>query len=240
MKTVNQVSKLTGISIRTLHYYDEIGLLKPAFISESGYRMYDSRNLERLQEILLLKELDFPLKDIQAVLDSDMYDRKEALSQQIELLEMKRERLDRLISLAIQIREGTDNMSFQEFNNQKMEEYTAAAKKKWGHTEAYKEYESKTSGCTADQKQKTAESLMDIFTEFGKVKMVSPEEAPAQDLVKKLQEFITKHYYTCTQEILSGLGKMYSAGGEMTENIDKAGGKGTAEFASKAIAFYCR
>ena len=86
MMTVNEVSKLTGVSIRTLHYYDEMGLLHPAVTTDSGYRMYDDTNLERLQDILLFRELEFPLKEIKRIIDSPDFDRKQALEQQIEML----------------------------------------------------------------------------------------------------------------------------------------------------------
>ena len=91
MRTVNEVSKLTGISVRTLHHYDEIGLLRPTEVTEAGYRLYDDIALERLQHILLFKELEFPLKDIKKILDSSDFDRNKALEQQIELLTMKME-----------------------------------------------------------------------------------------------------------------------------------------------------
>ena len=94
MMTVNEVSKLTGVSIRTLHYYDKIGLLHPAFVTESGYSQYDDTALERLQQILLFRELEFPLKEIKDILDSDGFDREKALEQQIELLTLKKEHLE--------------------------------------------------------------------------------------------------------------------------------------------------
>ena len=93
MMTVNEVSKLTGVSIRTLQYYDTIGLLKPIEYTESGYRLYDDTSLERLQQILLFKELEFPLKEIKKIIDAPNFDRNKALEQQIELLTMKKEHL---------------------------------------------------------------------------------------------------------------------------------------------------
>ena len=100
MMTVNEVSKLTGVSIRTLQYYDTIGLLKPIEYTESGYRLYDDTSLERLQQILLFKELKFPLKEIKKIIDAPNFDRNKALEQQIELLTMKKEHLENLISFA--------------------------------------------------------------------------------------------------------------------------------------------
>ena len=93
MMTVKEVSRLTGISIRTLQYYDKLGLL-PAMRTESGYRLYDDAALERLQQILLFRELEFPLRDIRTILDNPNFDRRKALRQQIELLTLKKQRLE--------------------------------------------------------------------------------------------------------------------------------------------------
>ena len=134
MMTVHEVSKISGVSIRALHHYDRIGLLPATEVTNAGYRLYDDTALERLQHILLFKELEFSLKEIK------------------------------------------------------------------------------------DQ---------------------SPESGEAVGLAKRLQDFITEHFYTCTDEILLGLGAMYAGGGDFTINIDKVGGEGTAEFADKVIRAYC-
>ena len=241
MMTVNEVSKLTGVSVRTLHYYDEIGLLTPAVTTEAGYRLYDDTNLERLQQILLFKELEFSLKDIKKMIDSPGFDRRKALSEQIELLTLKKEHFENLISYAQQIKsKGEYGMDFKVFDNAKIETYKAEAKRRWGDTEAYREYETKSADYSEEKQQVLARGMMNIFKEFGSKMEKSPADAEAQKLVKKLQDFITANYYTCTKQILTGLGQMYAGGGEMTDNIDAAGGKGTAEFAAKAIAEYCK
>lgn len=124
MMTVNEVSKLTGVSIRTLQYYDTIGLLKPDGYTASGYRLYDDTALERLQQILLFKELEFPLKEIKRIIDAPDFDRDKALSQQIELLTMKKEHLEGLIAFARKIKTtGVNKMDFNVFNTAKMDEY---------------------------------------------------------------------------------------------------------------------
>ena len=238
MMTVKQVSELTGVSIRTLRYYDEIGLLPPASHTEGGYRLYDDTALERLQQILLFRELEFPLKDIVCIVSSPDFDRKKALEQQIELLELKKQRLDQLISFARGIKVlGVRAVDFSAFDTSKIDEYTKRAKEKWGSTDAYKEFESKKR--SDSENKQVMEEFMQLFAEFGELKSGSPESAEAQAMVNKLQGFITEHFYICTDEILSGLGKMYAADGEFKENIDKAGGKGTADFVAAAIAVYC-
>ena len=241
MKTVNEVSKLTGVSVRTLHHYDEIGLLKPTSTTEAGYRLYDDTALERLQHILLFRELQFPLKDIKEILDSSDFDRNKALEQQIELLTMKKEHLENLILFARGIKTlGVRYMDFSVFDTKKMDEYAAKAKESWGKTEAYQEFEEKSKNWTNDSQKNVMVELMSIFVEFGEMKDLDPADDKVQAQVKKLQEYITEHFYNCTNQILSGLGQMYAAGGEFTENIDKAGGEGTAEFTNKAIQIYCK
>ena len=241
MMTVNEVSKLTGVSIRTLQYYDKIGLLHPAKYTEAGYRLYDDAALETLQQILLFRELEFPLKEIKEIIGSPDFDRSKALGQQIELLKLKKEHIENLIELAEGIKLlGVRNLKFDAFDTRKLDEYAAQAKASWGQTPAYKEYEEKAKGRTKEEDKKIYQGMIDIFAEFGAIRKSDPVSGEAQALVKKLQDYITEHMYTCTNEILSGLGKMYSGGGDFTKNIDSFGGEGTAEFASKAIEFYCR
>ena len=140
MRTVNEVSKLTGVSVRTLHHYDAIDLLKPTKITEAGYRLYDDKALRRLQNILMFRELEFPLKQIQLILDSPKFDQKEALEQQIQLLELRRKHLDKLISFAYEIQKGGVNkMNFNVFDKTQIEQYSEEVKKKWGSTKAYEE-----------------------------------------------------------------------------------------------------
>lgn len=240
MMTVKEVSKLTGVSVRTLHYYDSIGLLKPTSFTQSDYRLYDDTALERLQHIMLFRELQFPLKEIKRILDSSEFDKKKAIDQQIQLLILKKEHLEGLIDFARKIKqEGVDHMDFKAFDTAKMDEYSRQAKEAWGHTDAYKEFEHKTKGVSKEELNHAGMKMMDLFVEFGKMTDQNPESEPVQGQVRKLQEYITEHFYTCTKQILSGLGQMYAAGGEMTENINRAGGDGCAEFVSKAIQIYC-
>ena len=241
MMTVNEVSKLTGVSIRTLQYYDKIGLLHPANYTEAGYRLYDDAALETLQQILLFRELEFSLKDIKEIISSPDFDRSKALEQQIELLKLKKEHIENLIDLALGIKAiGVKPLKFDAFDTRKIDEYAAQAKAAWGTTPAYKEYEEKSKGRTKEDNLKIHQGMIDIFGEFGQIRNTDPASEEAQEMVKKLQDYITEHMYTCTKEILGGLGMMYGGGGDFTTNIDKMGGEGTAEFASRAIEIYCR
>ena len=240
MKTVHEVSSLTGVSIRTLQYYDRIGLLPPAAYSASGYRLYDDASLRRLQEILLLRELEFPLRDIRAMLAQPDFDRERALCQQLTLLRLKKEHIENLIALVEDLQsKGEHTMDFQAFDKSRLAQYAEEAKRTWGGTAAYREYEEKSAGRSDEQQTALGQGLMALFAEFGEMKALSPDAPEVRAQVKKLQSYITGHYYTCTDAILHGLGKLYAAGGEFTANIDAAGGEGTAAFVSRAIEACC-
>lgn len=240
MKTVNEISKLTGVSVRTLHYYDTIGLLKPTKTTEAGYRLYDDTALRRLQNILMFRELQFPLKEIKKILDSPVFHPEEALNQQIHLLELQKQHIEELISFAREIKEkGVNNMNFDAFNKNELEQYAKEVKERWGSTTAYEEYKEKTKSKNDQELGEMASRLLDIFAEIGTLKELSPAEAAVQEKIGTLQTFITDNYYTCTKEILKGLGDMYVNDERMKHNIDKAGGEGTAAFARQAILIYC-
>lgn len=240
MMTVHEVSRLTGVSIRALHHYDRIGLLRPSKVTDAGYRLYDDTALERLQCILLFKELEFPLKEIRGILDNPAFDRNLALEQQIKLLEMKKEHLENLIDLARGIKTiGVKTLDFTAFETKKIDEYARQAKESWGQTPEYREFEKKSEGRTMEEERLLSIEFMGVFDEFGRMKGTDPYSEEAQAQVKRLQDYITEHYYTCSEKILCDLGRMYVAGGSMTQNIDRAGGEGTAEFVCRAIEVYC-
>ena len=238
MRTVNEVSKLTGVSVRALHHYDAIGLLRPTEVTEAGYRLYDDTALSRLQSILLFRELQFPLKEIKAILDSPDFDLSEALTEQIGLLELQYKHIGELISFAREIqKKGVTEMDFHVFDKSEIEQYKKEANEKWGHTKEYEEYEQKEKrGHDFDE---AARKLMGLFSELGALKEMSPADPAVQEKISALQSFITDNYYTCTTEILGGLGQMYAEEERFHHNIDKAGGEGTAEFVKQAIEIYC-
>ena len=242
--SVKEFAELTGVSVRTLHYYDEINLLKPAEIDENnGYRFYDRTALERMQEILFYRELDFPLKSICEILSSPDYDKQKALSEQKKLLILKKERLERIISAIDNAEESEAIM--KALNNNDYEaarkQYESEAKERWGKTEAYKEHTEKTKDYSKDKWQSVTDGLDSIFGEFAECMKggSTPDSEAAKALAEKLQKYITDNFYTCTNEILLGLGQMYVCDERFTQNIDKHG-VGTAEFVNKAIIEYCK
>lgn len=135
MRTVKDVSELTGISVRTLHYYDEIGLLKPTTCSDAGYRLYDDKALETLQQILFFREFDMPLKEIKSILESPEFDKDKVLASQMRMLELKRDRLNRLIGTIKDILKGENAMSFEVFSKTDIEKMYTLMLENMGETQ---------------------------------------------------------------------------------------------------------
>ena len=232
---IKEFAEFTGVSVRTLHYYDEIGLLIPAFVDRStGYRFYDEQSLLRMQEILFYRELDFSLKSIGEILSAPNYNKTEALKEQKHLLTLKKERLERLISAIDDAIKGENVMTA--FDNREFEKYKTEAQEKWGQTDAYRQHAERTKNYSRQKWNDLAEGMDHIMAEFA-VCMRSgkrPDSDEAQRLVKLLQNHITENYYHCTNEILAGLGEMYVTDDRFRANIDKHG-DGTAEFIRQAI-----
>ncbi len=240
MMTVADMSRLSGVSVRTLHHYDEIGLLKPAQVTEAGYRLYGQEELEALHTILFYRELRFPLKEIRRIMQSPDFDRNRALEQQVELLEKQLQHTETLLAYARGILlTGVKHMDFSAFDTRKMDEYAAQAKTLWGNTEAYREFEERSARETPEDRERNERGMELLMRRFGEKKHLPPESEEAQALVQELRDYITANWYNCTVVILRGLGRMYAGGGAITENIDKEGGEGTSDFAAKAIEIYC-
>lgn len=241
MRTVHEVSELTGVSIRTLQYYDKVGLLRPAARSDAGYRLYDEGDLARLQQILLFRELEFSLKDIRGIIESPGFDRTWALQQQIKLLELKRDHIDGLIELAREMLSmGKKANGFEAFDTSKLDEYAAQAKASWGTTPEWKEYEKKSAGRSKEDNAAMGEELMQLFVPFGRMAAdgVSPQSEEAVAQARLIQQFISEHFYACSDEVFAQLGKTYGAGGDFTHNINGVAGQGAAEFAAQAVEAY--
>ena len=241
---IKEFAELTGVSVRTLHYYDEIGLMNPSYVDvQNGYRFYDEPSLERMQEILFYRELDFPLKSIAEILASPNYDKQKALAEQKRLLTLKKDRLERLIAALEQAEKGEITMSA--FDNSEYEtarqQYEDEAKQRWGCTDAYKESQAKTAAYSKDKWNDVLAGMNGVFSEFAECKKCgdSTDSDSVQQLVKKLQNYITANFYHCTDDILAGLGQMYICDERFKNNINSHG-EDTAEFVAEAIKIYCK
>ena len=184
-KTVHEVAKLTGITARTLHYYDEIGLLKPSIITEAKYRQYTDDDLTRLQEILFFREVGFALKEIKELLDSPHYVRSEALESHVLILEAQKERIEALISLVKDTINGNKEIKFSAFSNAKILElqsqFQEEVLEQWGNTESFREYKTMFSSHSKQIQEKEIESFYSMARNiFEKLAMYenSPAESP--------------------------------------------------------------
>lgn len=238
--TVSEVAQLARVSIRALHHYDDIGLLKPSARSDAGYRLYTDADLAVLQQILFFKELGFALEEIRKIMLDPAFDRKEALKMQKRMLEGKAHHVatmiaavDRALAAMEQGSVMDKNQMFKDFDPQQYEE---EAKQRWGHTPAYKESKKRTAKYNAADWKAIQQEGEDI-----NARMVALMDAghPAthpdvQATVARHWEMINKRFYTCTPEIFAGLAEMYMADSRFTEHYDKQR-PGLAFFMSQAM-----
>lgn len=242
MKTIQEVAKQAGISVRTLHHYDTIGLLKPTERTPAGYRLYDDTALARLQHILFLKELDFPLGQIAEILDDPTFDTHCAMQNHRKLLMMKKNRLNRLIRLVDQQLKGEQIMEFEAFDMREIDEaraqYQEEAQQRWGGTQAYRESEQRTKSYGKKDWERIKKEEQCIYNTFVGLMHKSPEHADVQAAVRSWQDYISRNFYQCTNEILAGLGELYVADERFQKNIDTHT-PGLAQFMSDAIRVYC-
>ncbi|MDQ0272669.1 DNA-binding transcriptional MerR regulator [Cytobacillus purgationiresistens] len=239
MMRVKEVADLVGISVRTLHHYDEIGLLAPEETTESGYRIYSDNNLETLQQILFFKELGFPLKKIKNIINSPEFDRQEALALHKKMLLEKRMRLDRMIATVdktLKYAEGEIEMSneekFEGFNFSH-NPYEQEARERWGD-KAVDKVNDKFKN-EEDQK-KYADAFNDIYRRLADIRHLSASSKEAQEGIKEWYVFLNQ-MGSYSLEAFKGLGQMYVADERFTKNIDQFG-EGLAQFMCDAMSIY--
>lgn len=247
--TVHKLANLSGVSVRALHYYDEIGLLHPAEVADNGYRYYSQEEILQLQQILFYRELDFSLEEIKEILLSPSFDRVTAFKDQEKLLQLKKKRLEKIITTIrkeIQQLEGggivtqkTDNI-FDSLDDKKLKEYAQEAKKRWGHTDAYKQSAERTKQWTKEdykrvEKEQTAitQDIAELMKEW-----VSVESSDVQLVVERHYQYINQ-FYDCSVTFYKNLGEMYVADPRFTVYYDKFAPH-LAEFMKDAIAYYCK
>ena len=247
MYMINEISKLTGVSIRMLHHYDKIGLLVPSKRNNSNYRVYSEEDVARLYQILLFNELEFSLKDIKSILDDEGFDKEEALRVQKKLILEKKNRLERIIeSIDDTINNiGGKTMSKKDFKafsydeiRNHQEKYKEETKQKYGKSDAYKESKEKTSKYSKNDWENIIGDAGAIYEELAKLMDRKPSDDEVQVLVQKWRDYITNNFYNCTIEIFRGLALMYVVDERFTNNIDKYG-QGLAQFLSDAMYIYC-
>ena len=242
--SVKQAAVFCGVSERTLRYYDREGLVCPKRTA-SNYRVYTEMELLRLTEVLFYRELGLPLEKIRDLLDAPAYDRRETLLRQRELLLLRREEIDRTLTLLENTLEETDmknnttacGMTYAEAKKR----YRAEAEARWGETQAYRTSEAREASRDAAETDAVTAGAGEIFSSFAALAKAQEDPAgeAAQALVKTWQDDISAHWYPCEKPMLAGLGQMYLADERFKTNLDTHG-EGTARFMSEAIAAYCR
>ncbi len=243
--SVQQLAKLANVSVRTLHYYDEIGLLIPARVKNNGYRSYGETELLRLQQILFFRELDFPLGEIQKILSSPNFDMRAALKEQKKLIELKQKRLGKLLDTIDKTIKKINKQKIMKdeelyggFTKEEMEKYSKEAKDRWGGTDAWRQSEERV-------KKMGREGINKAMAEGGKITVAIADcmkegIAPKSDMVQKL---IAEHYnwlrnfYEPNPEIYRGLAEMYVADDRFKANYEKVA-PGLAEYMQKGMLVF--
>lgn len=242
--TVKQLATIAGISVRTLHYYDGIGLLQPSFLKANGYRCYRESELLKLQQILFFRELEFSLEEITKIVHTKDFNALEALTEHKKLLQLRQKRINGLldtVDTTIAALKGGKNMKtddmFASFSDVQMEKYKTEAKKRWGNTEAYKQSQERTRNWTKADYKRVAEEGKAFTQKLAAVMDKDVKSPEVQTLIDQHHAGI-EIFYDCPPEMYRVLGQMYVQDKRFMEYYD--GFKpGLAKFVAEAIAYYC-
>lgn len=242
---VKEVAQIAGVSVRTLHHYDEVGLLTPRGRSSAGYRLYDDDDLLRLQQILIGRELGLPLEEIRRSLDDPTFDHKRALLGQREQLRQRAKQTDamlRAVDAALAAletardREG-DTMDLKQiFDGFDPQKYEAEAEQRWGDTDAYAESKKRTKGYSKEDWQRCGAEQGAVYGDAFKALQAgrAPDSAEAMDIAERHRLAIDRWFYPCSYAMHRGLADMYEQDSRFAANIDKYG-SGLTPFLSAAI-----
>lgn len=242
--TVGELARHTGVTIRALHHYDELGLVRPSARSAAGYRLYEDGDVLRLQQVLLLRELGFPLQEIGALLDDPGFDRAAALREQRRQLLARRAQVDGMIAAvdaALRSLEGGDTMTKEQieslFGGFDPAQYEDEARERWGHTEAFAESARRTRGYGPAEWRQIQEESGAVYRALAALMAAGrpPGDPAVQAEVERHREHITRWFYRCTRSIHRGLGALYVADERFTRNIDRVA-PGLARFLRDAFA----
>jgi DNA-binding transcriptional MerR regulator len=243
--TIKQLAEMADVSTRTLHYYDEIGLLKPSFVKSNGYRFYFESDLLRLQQILFFRELDFSLKEISEILSFPNFNISRALYDQRELIELKRKRLARLIKTIDKTINKINNNKYMKdeelyagLDKGEAKAYAKEAKARWGNTEAYKESQKRVKAMTKDDMARIQKESDELMGEIVLKMSYGAESGEVQVLIDRHYKNL-RNFYEPNLELYQRLAEMYVADERFTAYFDKYA-VGLAKFMKEAMLFYCK
>ena len=242
--TVKAVAEMVGVSVRALHHYDHIGLLRPASVSPAGYRLYSDADLERLQQIMFFRELDFPLAEIRQIIAGPGFDRRQALVEHRRLLRQRRRRLDdllRSVDRTIMAMDAGTPMEasemFKGFDEKQQEEYAREARQRWGDKNV-DESERRVAGYTKADWEDVQRESGEIVNGMAALMERDPSDPEVQALVERWFRLINHRFYDCSLEIFRGLGDLYVDDARFTAFYDKVR-PGLAAFTRAAMHAYC-
>ncbi len=243
--SIHQLAELAGVSVRTLHYYDEIGLLRPGRVEKNGYRSYGENDLLRLQQIMFFRELDLPLADVKKMLDSPAFDRLRALRDHRKLIALKIKRLDGLtatIDKTIKKLNNELNMEDKElydsFDMKEVDQYAEEAKQRWGQTDAYKQSVAKVKKLGKAGLARIAKESDELMKEIAAAAAnEKPDSAAVQKLIARHFDNL-RNFYEPTCEMYRGLAEMYVADQRFTAYYEKYR-PGLAKFMREAMLAFC-
>jgi DNA-binding transcriptional MerR regulator len=238
--TVQQLADIAGVSVRTLHYYDEVGLLSPAFVKANGYRYYEEQELLRLQQILFFKELDFPILEIKRIIDSPSFDLASALEEHRKLLELKKKRLndltktiDKTLKKIMKEKNMEDKELYDAFSDESVSQYAEEAKQRWGSTDAYKQSQERVKKMTKEDMARIKKAGEDLTREIAAVMDKAPSDASVQILISRHYDGL-RAFYEPSLQMYRGLGDMYVNDPRFTAYYEKYA-VGLAQFMRDAM-----
>jgi len=243
--TIQKLATLAGVSVRTLHYYDAIDLLKPSEVAENGYRHYTAEALDRLQQILFFRELKFPLERIKQILAAPDFNRTAMLEHQRELLQLERDRLDQvlqtvdktLISISQQ-QPMQDEELYGGLSRQKIDEYTEEARERWGNTKAFKQSQDRLKGCSKEQYAALAKESEELVQELADAMEHGFDSPEAQAAIDRNFQMINERFYDCSLEMFHNLAIMTTEDQRFADYYRRFH-PDLPEFRRKAVEFYC-
>lgn len=242
--TVRQLAKMAHVSVRTLHHYDDIGLLKPSYVADNGYRYYEQKELLQLQQILFFRELEFSLQDIAEIMSAPDFDVVEALMEQEQMLRLKKERLDQILTTlsttltTMKKKKSLEDRSLYDgLSKKQIDEYQAEAKARWGNTKAWKQSQERLRNWSKEDMQKVQEEGQVILGKIAPLMDAGVTDSGVQALIAEYHQHMNR-FYDCSKVMFRNLGSMYSEDERFAVYYEKIA-PGLAAFMTEAIHVYC-
>lgn len=237
---VKDIVQITGITTRTLHYYDRIDLFKPSHLTDNGYRLYERSSLEKLQTILFLREMDFSLKEIANIIKLTKQEQKQIVKQQRQALLMKKQRLEMIMSALDEYVLGKDISDLPLFQHSSVlplkEQYANEARFLYGETDAYKVYIESLKTLSQDEQQERFAEMEELFKQIASCINQSPSSDEVQRLIEEWKKFLMQ-FTTCDAKLLECIAHTYKFDARFKNYFNQYSSKDLADFLYSAIMY---